>query len=78
MQKKKVVLVMKNSFWVTAAWSLLLLISLLSGVVLRFTLMSFHPIVAAKTACLLALLVLLIQLPHLLMRLFDRSGGKSE
>lgn len=69
---------MNNYFWQVSTWTLLLVISLLSGCIAHMSLVKFMPLVAIKTACILSLIVFIVQLPTLLALYINKfTGGKS-
>lgn len=72
---------MKNTnWWQISTWSLLLIISVLSGFTLNVRLVRFTPWLSVRTALMLSLIVLIIQLPSLLSTLIGniRVGKKKD
>lgn len=67
-----------NNFWKVSTWTLLLVISLLSGCTAHISLVQFTPWLAVKTACILTIIILIVQLPTLLALYINKfTGGKS-
>lgn len=68
---------MKNyNFWMTSTYTLLLVISILSGFLVKFEVLRYNVFLSIKVAVALAIVTTLVQVPALVSEYFQSKKGK--